>query len=208
MPLNLPNTVNELINNTQNCLRRVPLSISGQASGARVFYAAQDQRGNVTRPGKYLGNLNPKAATDGMRLWAVPGGFQSHAYYVGMHNWNAGIQPCIIPAPGAAIHNLILTGQLTDCVFSILRMPDGSLSCSHTRPIGIVGGGGGAALYGLVGGQLVGHFRYGPGHGYTNGVHTASIVGVVQNGEWTFYSQRRHRGGNESIVNAKKIFPN
>jgi hypothetical protein len=207
MPLNLANAVAELQNNTENCLRRIPLSISGQPSGIQTFYADQDQRNNVTRPGKYLGNLNPKAAPDGMRIWNIPGGHQFQSYCVGMFNYNAGIQPTVIPNPGAAAHNMILTGQLTDCVFTIFRFPDGSLSCSHTRPIG-VGAGGGGALYNLVGAALAGHYRYGPGHGYTNGAHTASIVGVVQNGEWVFYSQRRDRNGNQSVIDAKKIYPN
>lgn len=206
MPLNLANAVAELQNNTSTFLRRTAVSIAGQASGIQTFYAEQDLRPAVTRPGKYLGNLNPKAAPDGLRIWSIPAGHQFHAYCVGMVNYNAGIQPTVIPNPGAAAHNLVLTGQLTDCTFSILRLPDGSLSCSHTRPVGVVGGGG--TLYTLVGAALAGHFRYGPGHGYTNGAQTASIVGVVEHGQWVFYSQRRVRNGSESVIDVKKIFPN
>lgn len=207
MPLIIAHVVAALQNNTRTCLRRVPITIAGQPSGARTFYADQNQHPNATRPGKHLGNLRPKAAPYGMRISNVPGGHQFQAYCVGMFNYNAGIQPTIIPSPGAAAHNMILTGQLTDCVFTVLRLPDGSVSCSHTRPIG-VGAGGGGALYDLVGAALAGHTCYGPGHGYTNGAHTVSIVGVVKHGEWVFYAQRRVRLGNESVIDVKKIFPN
>lgn len=207
MPLDLATSAQQLITNPKQLMRKIPIQIHGQASGVQTFYVCDAlSPPNANRPGKYLGNLKRHAAPDGLNIWNVPIGVPIQSYCVGMFNYNAGIQPMIVPSPGAAAQNLILTGQLTDCVFSIGRMPDGSLTCSHTRPIGVVGGGG--ALYGLVAAAFGGHFCYGPDHGYTNGAHTVSIVGVVEDGEWVFYAQRRQRGGAESIIDTKKIFPN
>ena len=48
---------------------------------------------------------------------------------------------------------------------------------------------------------------YGAGVEYTNGVETVSIVGVARNGAWHFYTQKRERLGNGSVLSVDRIYP-
>jgi hypothetical protein len=146
-------------------------------TGLHTFYM-KDLAANITRPGKFLGNLS---AHGGQRFKLchnnADGGTPFQALHIDVKPSNVAIHAFPLTGIGAS---LMFTTQLTGCC--IVMIPGGGTwSVAHLQPTGETG----EALRNRLKAQ---HFQvYGVGD-YT-GVGRAVLVGVREGGVWHFYNQ-------------------
>lgn len=157
-------------------------------TGLHTFYM-KDLATNITRPGKFLGNMNTK---DGQRFKvchnSADGGTPFQALHIDVKPSNVPIHAFPLGGIGAS---LMFTTQLTGCC--IVMIPGaGTWSVAHLQPTGENG----VALRNRLKAL---HFQvYGVGD-YT-GVGRAVLVGVRQGGSWGFYTQMQDAYYNVTAV--------
>ena len=127
MPINIPNTLNSLLVHPRDTLRRTPIVIAGGGVHGISTYSVitQPLGAQATRPGKYLGNLNTHAVAEEMmfQTGVFANVVQINCYTVAMFNWPGAPNTVQIPAPAGGNPKLVLTGQVTDCTFTVAPDP-------------------------------------------------------------------------------------
>lgn len=192
----------------ETLLRKAAIKISGGglARSARHHFLVMESQRDKPYPGFTTGISGMKSITKPRReFWITPrrtaSGWERaanapettvYAVYIAMRDAGDGVGAThrMLPATGGP--DLMLTSQLTGCMFGVGSDADGNVMVSHVRPDSEVKDPGlrregllATVNQGFAEGEA--HRLYGRGVGY---MAQATIVGHRKGGKWRIYAQR------------------
>ncbi len=205
-----------LLEHPRRFLERHPLRIAGTQDPSGVLDYFMDAwapnphpNGPLQRPGTVLGTWRNQNAVGFQinpgRVHANGARFRAHSVQmVDVDDVNQLVHNPYVIHGGP---NIMVTGRLTGCTFTVDDLGNGDIACAHLRPAGDASVALHDAALQLGVSRAYGRRDYEhevPGGGYDRSV---TIVGVRRNGQWKIYAQQADMMRTYSVVSVHRIWP-